>query len=448
MPQPAAIFHRNKQYKDAESIYRSILQQDPKHGESHHLLGALLLDLHGLSRFEEAKGHLLSAISCCPKNSKYRQSLGVAYQRKGDKLEAVECLERANEKDPMNVQILMQLGRLLKDAGRPHRAVEVYRSVTLLEPDHPMAHYRAAALLRTLGKYEQSLVHFRQHLRLFPDHAEAKFWIAALSGDSHAAEAPPPRCIASLFDQYSDYFDQHLVTQLEYRTPQLLMDALLSAASAEALSPPWTRCVDLGVGTGLMGPLLRPHVKPNGLEGVDLSAGMIAKAKAEGRGYDRLKVVELVQYLQEAAAQMGGTGMPEDEAVSQKPEGKGLYECVVAADVFVYLGDLRPAFAAAAAVSRKRALFAFSVEAGEDHSSKSKQSTTGAEVLACGGQQQQQQQSQPYSLLPTGRYVHTAQYLRDALNDTGWHVCVLQGGTLRNNGGKPVRGHMCVAART
>lgn len=41
---------------------------------------------------------------------------------------------------------------------------------------------------------------YRQHLRIFPNHAESKFWIAALSGDNSAA-APPPRCIASLFDQ-------------------------------------------------------------------------------------------------------------------------------------------------------------------------------------------------------------------------------------------------------
>lgn len=44
------------------------------------------------------------------------------------------------------------------------------------------------------------------------------------------------------------------------------------------------------MGTGLMGPLLRAHVAPGGLEGVDLSSGMIAKARAEGRGYDKLQV--------------------------------------------------------------------------------------------------------------------------------------------------------------
>ena len=52
--------------------------------------------------------------------------------------------------------------------------------------------------------------------------------------------------------------------------------------------------MDLGCGTGLMGPLLRSHVKQ--LEGVDLSAGMVQKAKERGC-YDKLDVDELVACL-------------------------------------------------------------------------------------------------------------------------------------------------------
>ena len=45
------------------------------------------------------------AINGQPKNARYRHSLGVAYMRVGRKKEAVEALERAHEKDPMNVQV-------------------------------------------------------------------------------------------------------------------------------------------------------------------------------------------------------------------------------------------------------------------------------------------------------------------------------------------------------
>lgn len=46
-------------------------------------------------------------------------------------------------------------------------------------------------------------------------------------------------------------------------------------------------CHNLRCGTGLMGPLLRAHVDL--LEGVDLSSGMIEKAKERGC-YDKLEV--------------------------------------------------------------------------------------------------------------------------------------------------------------
>ena len=49
-----------------------------------------------------------SAISLRPACGKYRHSLGVIYQANEKKKEAVEAFERANEKDPMNVQVLIR----------------------------------------------------------------------------------------------------------------------------------------------------------------------------------------------------------------------------------------------------------------------------------------------------------------------------------------------------
>jgi hypothetical protein len=54
----------------------------------------------------------------------------------------------------------------------------------------------------------------------------------------------------------------------------LLSSTTTNSTSAPLLPPKWARCVDLGVGTGLMGPLLRAHVGGL-LEGVDLSANMV-----------------------------------------------------------------------------------------------------------------------------------------------------------------------------
>jgi predicted TPR repeat methyltransferase len=120
-----------------------------------------------------------------------------------------------------------------------------------------------------------------------------RFWIAAMSGDSASMPSMPEDLVTGLFDQYADKFDEHLVSSLQYRTPQLLMDTLLDVASSVLCcvqgcnlnSSRWQRAADLGCGTGLMGPLLRRHVAH--LEGADLSAGMVNKARGKGC-YDRL----------------------------------------------------------------------------------------------------------------------------------------------------------------
>ena len=110
----------------------------------------------------------------------------------------------------------------------------------------------------------------------------------------------PAAMVRGLYDGYAARFDDHLVQQLTYRTPNLLCDQLrvlfhddekgATNASPRAQiqgrrpflgHPPrllghtslWDRCLDLGCGTGLSGRALRPLVRF--LEGVDLSAEMI-----------------------------------------------------------------------------------------------------------------------------------------------------------------------------
>ncbi|GFH08640.1 TPR_REGION domain-containing protein, partial [Haematococcus lacustris] len=105
-------------------------------------------------------------------------------------------------------------------------------------------------------------------------------------------------------------------------------------SGAGGSAPHFQRCVDLGCGTGLMGDLVRPLVAPGGLEGVDLSAGMVAKASQRGC-YDQL---------------------------AGPQQRRQPYDLLLAADVFVYIGDLAPVLQAAASSAAPRALLAMSTE--------------------------------------------------------------------------------------
>lgn len=80
--------------------------------------------------------------------------------------------------------------------------------------------------------------------------------------------------VQSVFDRFSNSFDSRLAA-LDYRAP-----ALVAEAVSECLGPlaAGLEVLDAGCGTGLCAALLRPFA--NRLTGIDLSEGMLSKARA------------------------------------------------------------------------------------------------------------------------------------------------------------------------
>ncbi|WP_055045317.1 class I SAM-dependent DNA methyltransferase [Devosia sp. A16] len=164
----------------------------------------------------------------------------------------------------------------------------------------------------------------------------------AAHGAGGSAQAAPAY-VEALFDDYASRFEDALVGRLGYRTPEMLEVAIRDTLAARGATR-FERALDLGCGTGLMGERLWPLV--DRLEGVDLSANMLAEARRK-RTYDRLQKADLVAFLLEAP---------------------GTADLIVAADVFNYVGDLQGPLAAASNALRPGGLVAFSLEthAGPD----------------------------------------------------------------------------------
>ncbi|MES2937012.1 MAG: methyltransferase domain-containing protein [Pseudomonadota bacterium] len=140
----------------------------------------------------------------------------------------------------------------------------------------------------------------------------------------------------SLFDGYAAQFDTHLVHALRYDAPRIL------AGRLAGLGRRFTRALDLGCGTGLCGPLLRPFT--DAVDGVDLSARMLEQARRTG-AYDALLQADVAAHLARATQR---------------------YDLVVAADVFIYVGALDAVFEGVARCM-PAGVFCFTVEAaGED----------------------------------------------------------------------------------
>ena len=321
--------------------------------ELHYHLGMAML---AVGRTDEAIAACREALQRKPDYAMAHYQLAMAHRRKDEAKDVRKQLLKAVELEPKLAQAWFALARLDQDAGNLSTAIGLYRRAIKAKPDYPAAHEALGRLLQSMGQQREATESFAQakqppatpppapplaeavaelEQRLTDPNTAALHYILAAQSDIFPPSQVPTSLVAGLFDRYADRFDKHLTGALNYRVPEMLTEALTAIGPEKKLD-----VLDMGCGTGLCGPLLRPFAAT--LAGVDLSAGMVEKARSRGV-YDRLEVGELVQTMQ------------------QRPRS---YDLLVAADVLIYLGDLGPTFEAAAGALRPGGLFAFSVEAG------------------------------------------------------------------------------------
>lgn len=293
---------------------------------------------------------------------------------------------------PLSIQADPVQALLAREKQQRELAEELARQqrALALQPDEELLLRSVARLQLRLERRADALITYRQLLRLAPDHPEAGHMAAILAGST--PEQADAAYVARLFDAFADNFDRTLTHWLEYRAPQLV-----AAAAAQALAGGKAQAaLDLGCGTGLLGPEIRPHVLR--LDGIDLAPRMVEKAAAR-KLYDHLEVAEIVAYLR-----------PRTER----------YDLLLAADVLAYFGRLEEVFAAAHAALLAGGLLVATVE---QHN--------GAGFV--GGK--------------SGRFAHGEAYLRQQAEAAGFKLVSLQQAALRQEDGKPVPGLVFALSR-
>lgn len=260
----------------------------------------------------------------------------------------------------------VQLQRV-KEREASERAIEGLRHGLIDRPDDIVKLNALSYELRKLERTDELIAVYRRILALDPGRADLRHMIDAAAGAPAPARASDD-FVRSEFDGFADKFDSVLTNWLEYRAPELVAAAIRRVLGAGAVNQ---LTIDMGCGTGLAAPLLRPISRR--LDGIDLSPKMIDKARERG-GYDALVVTEIGKYL---------------------ATHRNTYTLAVACDVFCYFGELAEVFGHTRECLRPQGLFAFTVE---HH----------------GGE--------GFQLQTNGRYAHAPSFVRAAATGAGFDI--------------------------
>ncbi|MES2071710.1 MAG: tetratricopeptide repeat protein [Pseudomonadota bacterium] len=388
----ARLLHEAGQLEQARLAYQQILSLEPQHADALHLLGVIA---HQSGEHERAIKLIQKAIDAKPGQAIYFNNQGSALRAQGRLQDALIAYQVSLHINPQYAPAQFNLGVALSDLEQWELALQRFRQAAELDPGFADAHYNQAIAERRLGRPEQALASFRAVLRLQPANGLALHYVALLSGAT--SERAPDAYVASVFDGSAEHFDQHLLQELHYDTPQRLVDLLVQCASPAAKQ--W-QVLDIGCGTGLVGAAIASHA--SGLVGVDLSPKMLGKARQRDL-YQRLEQSELLAMMEREA---GAT-----------------YDVVTSADVFIYIGKLDAVFEQARRLLKQGGYFAFSAEALEALPEANASSDAGED----------------YRLTASGRYVHAAAYLRTLAAGHGFQLQTMLSAAARLENRQPVQ---------
>lgn len=381
--------HRAGHLQEAEAGYSAWLSAHPDDPDALHFLG--LLRMHQ-GRPEEAIELVRRSISVLPDNPHAWNNLGNLFLKADREDEAITAYERAAVLAPDMLEAIHNLGVVLRKRRRAEEAIAVFSRVIAANPRFAPAWENLAAILYRLGRPDDAAAAYRNWFEADPENPVARHMVAATSGDAMLDRAPTDY-LATTFDGFADSFDASL-QRLGYVAPQLLASILGEHVNVGRGN---LDTLDAGCGTGLCGVLLRSTART--LVGVDLSRGMLEKARQRGI-YDELVQGELCEFMRARPA---------------------AFDVIVSGDTLIYFGALDAPLDAARAALKPGGVFAFTVEAAPPDSRDG------------------------FILEAHGRFTHTRDYLESRLLNAGFETPHIEQAVLRKELDLEVAGFAVVA---
>lgn len=351
----------------ASASLLALIEAFPQYYRAYLLLGKIFLQEKLLTKAmeyftqllrldENNVDHLIGVVNCLLAENYYR--------------EALPYTEKIIQLQPNNVETLYNLAVIANRQHNVDQAEHYYQAVLQLDAQHFAALNNLGFIYLQTKRYPAAIEKFNLALAIQPNNEAIKYALSMMQNDHQVARAPQ-EYLQKLFDSYAENFDVHLREGLNYVVPELLQQQIITHVKPN--HGQWN-ILDLGCGTGLCGEVFKPWAKH--LVGVDVSTKMLEKAAQKGC-YDELIVMDNQQYLNQLLA------------------SDAYFDLILAADVFVYQGDLKDILRACRMKLTPSGILAFSIELCE---------------------------MENYRLQNTGRFAHSLNYIELLAQQLGFNL--------------------------
>jgi predicted TPR repeat methyltransferase len=360
--------------------YKQAIKIKPGFTDAYNNMGNVLRQKGDL---EEALESFKQAVNIKPDDDEIYSNMSVVLTQMGCFSAAIEILKKAIKINPNSACAYHNMGNCHSAQGKREEAVEAYKKAINIKPNSAESYCNLGHAFGTMDNTEAAIEAYKQALNIEPHNVIAQHQLAAFTGQTTASA--PNKYIEQLFDNYAAYFEHSLIDTLEYKTPNLIAEVVLKLKSGAELGP----VLDLGCGTGLAGVALSGLCQ--NIEGIDLSRKMLRQA-SQKNVYDKLSHTGIVEYLSEAALD---------------------FDLFIAADVFVYVGELSEVFRLIKLRNKRKGWLAFSTE----HTEKD-----------------------GFFLRTTGRYSHSKSYIESLCAEFDCQVLHFSKSNLRKEKGEFLTG--------
>jgi predicted O-linked N-acetylglucosamine transferase (SPINDLY family) len=225
--------HQKGSIKQAETIYQSILSNDPNNYEALHYLGVIALQS---DQNEEAISKISKAIAIKPDYFEAHTNISIPYKKLGQYKRALNSLNTAIRLNKNHAEAYYNRGNLKKDYGQLSDAIEDYDKTIKINPRHSKAYFNRASCYQDLTSLEPSISDWLKAIELDPMLVASYLCIGEKLGD-HGRDKEAAEYLYKFLESEPENCQALYILYELFKRNRLTNEAEITLSKIELINP-------------------------------------------------------------------------------------------------------------------------------------------------------------------------------------------------------------------